>query len=85
MLFNHLRGHWHWRRFGGELPGLVDEVQVAVHPSHLVQSEGVCTGIICRKSRSMLGMQMEFWIDMQQRVVVEGPDHMNKKKPPALV
>lgn len=48
MLLDHLGCHWHRRRFGGRLPGLVDEIQVAVHPGHLVQCEGVRAGIICR-------------------------------------
>lgn len=51
MLLNHLGCHWHGRRFGRGLPGLVDQVQVAVHPSHLVERKGVCAGIICRRKR----------------------------------
>lgn len=56
MLLHHLRCHWHRRRLGGRLPGLVDEIQVAVHPGYLVQCEGVCAGIICewRKKNGLI-------------------------------
>lgn len=63
MLFDHLRRHRHQRGFGRRLPGLVDEVQVTVHPCHLVQGEGVRAGVICRRQR-WLGLNL----DMKGRV-----------------
>lgn len=62
MLLNNLGSHWHWRRFGGGLPGLVDEVQVAVHSGHLVQCEGVRTGVICRGETGVVGKIGNGWI-----------------------
>lgn len=58
MLLHHLRGHWHRRRLGGRLPGLVDEIQVAMHSGYLVQCEGVCAGIICKWGKNIYINQM---------------------------
>lgn len=66
MLLNHLWCHWHRRRFGGGLPGLVDQVQVAVHPSHLVQRKRVRTGIVCGLKRLLLSVRAEFGIDLSK-------------------
>jgi len=46
VLLHHLRSHGHRGRLGGVLPGLVDEVQVAMHPGHLVEGEGVRARIV---------------------------------------
>lgn len=65
MLFHHLRRHWYGGGFGLRLPGLVDEVQVTVHPRHLVQGEGVRAGVVCRRQRWLrlnLDMNGKVWI-----------------------
>lgn len=53
MLVDHLRWHRYQRGFGQWLPGLVNEVQVTVHPRHLVQGKGVGAGVICGQQRSL--------------------------------
>ena len=46
LLPHHLGRHGHRGWFGRGLPRLVDQVQVAVHPGHLVGGERVCTVVI---------------------------------------
>lgn len=48
-LFYHLGRHGDWRGPVVGLPGLVDEVQVAVHASYLVKCKGISAVVICGK------------------------------------
>lgn len=83
-----LGGNGHGSRFLGGLPALVDQVQVAVHPGHLVGREGVRAVVICNSNRSHIsgrgggskgrndelgnGISLEGWAGVPQHSRVNG-------------